>query len=192
MMANLRQLIKRSVLASVISAMPLMLAACSDGDPPPDVLVPVGGWTAFLHLTSPAFENGHQIPTVFTCEGAGRSPALAWESIPADAQSLALIMEDPDAPGGTWTHWVAYAISPQSSGLPEGVTDGLLAGETDFGSTVYGGPCPPSGSHHRYFFRLYALDITLDIENGSSKNELLEAMNGHVLGVGQLMGTYAR
>lgn len=192
MTANLRWLMRGFGLASVIGAVLLALAACGGSDQAPDVLAPVEGKTATLHVTSPVFENGSQIPAAFTCDGADRSPELVWESVPASAQSLALIMEDPDAPGGTWTHWVAYAISPTSSGFPEGTTDGLVQGENDFDRTGYGGPCPPTGSDHRYFFRLYALDSELGLEDGASKNELLEAMDGHVIGVGQIMGTYGR
>ena len=170
----------------------LTLAACGGDGQAPDVLAPVEGFTAFVHLTSPAFESGSQIPTVFTCDGDDRSPALAWESIPTGTQSLALIMEDPDAPGGTWSHWVAYGLGTESSGLSEATADGMLEGKNDFGRTGYGGPCPPTGSDHRYFFRLYALDSAVDLEPGAIKSELFEAINGHVLGVGQIMGTYAR
>ncbi|MDA1215437.1 MAG: YbhB/YbcL family Raf kinase inhibitor-like protein [Chloroflexi bacterium] len=179
-------------LASIAGAMLLTLAACGGDGQAPDVLAPVEGFTAFVHLTSPAFESGSQIPTVFTCDGDDRSPALAWESIPTGTQSLALIMEDPDAPGGTWSHWVAYGLGTESSGLSEATADGMLEGKNDFGRTGYGGPCPPTGSDHRYFFRLYALDSAVDLEPGAIKSELFEAINGHVLGVGQIMGTYAR
>jgi Raf kinase inhibitor-like YbhB/YbcL family protein len=192
MMANRRRLMKGFSLASAIGATLLALAACGGGSEGPDVLATVEGKTATIHVTSPAFENGGRIPATFTCDGADEAPALVWESVPAGAQSLALIMEDPDAPGGTWTHWVMYSVNPESSGFPEGATDRVLQGENDFDRTGYGGPCPPSGGDHRYFFRLYALDSELDLGPGATKSELLAAMDGHVVGVGQLMGTYGR
>jgi len=179
-------------LASVVGAALLALAACGGSGEAPDVLAPVEGWTSFLRVTSPAFENGSPIPTTFTCDGDDRSPALAWEFIPSGAQELALIMEGSDGLGGTRTHWIAYDLGLESSGLPEGAAEGLLEGENDFKRIGYGGPCPPTGSDHRYFFRLYALDSFVGLGPGATKSELFEAINGHVLGVGQIMGTYAR
>ena len=194
-------ILKGFTLASVMGLVTLAVAACGGDSQGPDVLATVQGKTATLHVTSPAFENGGPIPAENTCDGADRAPALVWESVPSGAQSLALIMEDPDAPGGTWTHWVMYGIPPTSSGMAvgpgrtgggEASGEGQGQGKNDFDRTGYGGPCPPSGGDHRYFFRLYALDSELDLGPGATKSELLEAMDGHVVGVGQLMGTYGR
>ena len=151
-------------------------------------------------LTSDAFSDGESIPARFTCDGDNLSPILKWQGAPDDTQSFALIMDDPDAPGGTYTHWVIYNIRPQANGLPEGVEvagqpgngEGGLQGENDFGDNGYGGPCPPGGNPHHYNFRLYALDGRLDLEAGASKGDLLNAMEGRTLGEATLTGTYKR
>ena len=148
-------------------------------------------------LTSPAFEEGQAIPAKYTCDGEDISPALAWNEPPSGTRSFALIMDDPDAPAGTWVHWVAYNIPADVRGLPEAVpiaeslSDGGLHGKNTSRDLGYGGPCPPSGTH-RYYFKLYALDIMLDNEAGLDKNELLSLMEGHILAQCQLMGTYSR
>jgi Raf kinase inhibitor-like YbhB/YbcL family protein len=148
-------------------------------------------------VTSPAFSGGQPIPSRYTCEGADVSPPLAWGEPPAGTASLALISDDPDAPGTTWVHWVAYNLPASSRQLPEGFPpdpqrpDGTRQGRTDFGRTGYGGPCPPSGTH-RYFFTLYALDTVLGLPPGATKAQLEAAMQGHVLARAQLMGTYKR
>jgi Raf kinase inhibitor-like YbhB/YbcL family protein len=150
-----------------------------------------------MELKSSAFEHGGMIPSRFTCDGEDISPALEWESLPEGTKSLALICDDPDAPVGTWVHWVYYNIPADSKGLPEKVeTDenpqcGGSQGRSDFGSIGYGGPCPPGGTH-RYFFKLYALDTILELEPGASKNELLKAMEGHILEQTEFMGKYSR
>ena len=151
-----------------------------------------------LTVLSSAFQEGDKIPAKYTCEGQDVSPPLAWSEPPAGTRSLALIVDDPDAPGGVFTHWLLFNIPPDSRELPEAVptqaelASGALQGKTDFGRTGYGGPCPPPGRPHRYQFTLYALDQPLDLEGGASKKQLLSAMEGHILTQGQLTGTYQR
>ncbi len=152
-----------------------------------------------MELYSSAFENGQQIPFEFTCEGDDLSPELVWSDVPEEAKTLALIVEDPDAPMGTWVHWVAYNIPARLEGLPEGISrdeifdNGMMQGVNDFKNYGYGGPCPPKGhGTHRYFFRLYALDSKLKIEPGARRMELLEAMEGHIIDEAEFMGTYHR
>jgi len=148
-------------------------------------------------LRSPAFEEGGNIPSQFTCDGEDRSPELSWSGAPENTASYVLICDDPDAPGGDWVHWVIFDLPPQSSGLAEGVPSserldaGGTHGKNSWGRLGYGGPCPPSGTH-RYFFKLYALDSPLDLEAGQGKEQLLQAIEGHVLAQGELMGTYGR
>ncbi len=150
-------------------------------------------------LTSPAFVHGGEIPSRYTCDGEDISPPLQWKGVPAQARSLALIVDDPDAPDPAapkmvWVHWVLYDIPPDTNGLPEGVTElpeGTLEGVNDWHRTGYGGPCPPIG-RHRYFFKLYALDTVLPNMEKPTKQELLGAMEGHVLAEAVLMGTYQR
>lgn len=148
-------------------------------------------------LTSPAFTNGAAIPPEYSCRGRDISPALAWSEPPAGTQSFALIMDDPDAPMGTWVHWVIFNIPASSRGLSEAVptdpqlSDGSLQGRTSAGSNGYHGPCPPSGTH-RYFFKLYALDTTLALSSKADKKDVLAAMEGHILASAELMGTFSR
>ncbi len=151
-------------------------------------------------VTSPAFREGAAIPVKHTCDGADVSPPLAWSGAPPSAAAFALIVDDPDAPAGTWVHWVLYNLPGTAAGVPENVakTDqlpnlgGALQGRNDFRRPGYGGPCPPPGPAHRYFFKLYALDAPLSLKAGGSKADVERAMRGHVLGTAQLMGTYAR
>jgi Raf kinase inhibitor-like YbhB/YbcL family protein len=149
-------------------------------------------------LTSSAFVEGGPIPSRYTCDGADVSPPLSWSGVPAHAKSLALICEDPDAPSGTWSHWVLYNLPPTLTALPEGVAktavtaDNARQGSNDFRRLGYGGPCPPAGKPHRYFFILYALDAPLALEAGRTRADLLRAMHGHILAEGRLMGTYQR
>lgn len=150
-----------------------------------------------IELTSPAFMQGEPIPGRYTCLGEDISPALAWGEPPAGTRSFALIMDDPDAPVGTWVHWVIFNIPASARGLPEAfpadatLPDGSLGGRNSWGNTGYGGPCPPSGTH-RYFFKLYALDETIAIEAGADKGELEKAMVGHILASAELMGTFSK
>lgn len=151
-----------------------------------------------LTVTSTAFREGQPIPAKYTCQGADVSPPLAWEAPPEGTQSLALICDDPDAPVGTWVHWVLYALPPGTRQLPEHVPahetlpDGARQGVNDFRRVGYGGPCPPPGRPHRYFFKVYALDRALELPPRATKAQLLQAMAGHILAEGQLMGTYQR
>src|SRR5215207_1815910 len=154
-----------------------------------------------LTLTSTAFGNGGEIPTVYTCEGKDVSPPLAWTGVPDGARSLALIVDDPDAPDPanprtTWVHWVLYDLPITAAGLPEAVKPSSLPPETregknDWKRTGWGGPCPPIG-RHRYFFKLYALDTRLPDLRAPTKKELEEAMEGHVMAQAELMGTYQK
>jgi Raf kinase inhibitor-like YbhB/YbcL family protein len=150
-----------------------------------------------MELTSSAFSEGAMIPDKYTCDGADVSPPLNWGALPADTKSLALVCDDPDAPVGTWVHWVYYDIPPDTEGLPENVaTDerpaqGGTQGINDFRKMGYGGPCPPGGTH-RYYFKLYALDTTLNLSPGATKKQVLKAMENHIIGQTQLMGKYRR
>lgn len=150
-----------------------------------------------IEVTSPAFEDGAEIPSRYTCDGLDVSPPLSWGSVPDGAQSLALIADDPDAPRGTFVHWVIYDLPQDTRRLPEDVPNqrtlpsGAAQGVNGAGGVGYMGPCPPSGSH-RYFFKVYALDTELDLGGGATKEEALSAMERHVLGEGRLMGTYRR
>jgi Raf kinase inhibitor-like YbhB/YbcL family protein len=153
---------------------------------------------AQIQLTSPAFTHGSAIPRVHTCDGEDLSPPLTWTGGPIERRSLALICDDPDAPRGTFVHWVLYNLPAESVELAQGIPttpelpSGALQGRNDFGNIVYGGACPPPGKPHRYYFRLYALDIMLTLPHGVSKAELERAMADHIVGQGTLMGTYQR
>ncbi len=149
-----------------------------------------------IKVTSRAFEEGGMIPSQYTCDGEDISPPLEWSGVPDGTRSLALICDDPDAPMGTWVHWVLYGIDAGTRELPEDVPakkaldSGARHGVNDFRRFGYGGPCPPGGTH-RYYFKLYALDTELDLEPGLVKAELMKAMEGHILAQAELMGTYA-
>ncbi|MCG6919725.1 MAG: YbhB/YbcL family Raf kinase inhibitor-like protein [Acidobacteria bacterium] len=154
-----------------------------------------------LTLTSPAFAPGAEIPTLFTCEGRDISPPLEWTGVPDGTKSLVLIVDDPDAPDPaapkmTWVHWVLYDLPPEARSLPEGVAPGALPagtreGKNDSKRTGYGGPCPPIG-RHRYFHKLYALDVVLGDLGTLTKTQVEKAMKGHVLAQAELMGTYQK
>ena len=149
-------------------------------------------------ITSPSFSAGGAIPKKFTCDGADVSPQLSWKGAPAGTQIFALIMDDPDAPVGTWVHWVLYDVPANTTELQEGLekkeqlASGALQGRNDFHKTGYGGPCPPAGKPHRYFFKLYALDKELDLRAGAKKSDVERAMSGHILAQTELMGRYGR
>jgi hypothetical protein len=159
---------------------------------------PAKGATMKLQLSSTSFAEGQPIPQRHAYDDQDLSPALQWSGVPPGAKSLALICDDPDAPVGTWVHWVIYDLPPAAAGLPEGVQktpeldNGAKQGVNDYRRTGYGGPCPPAGKAHRYFFKLYALDTAPGLKPGLTKKDLLKAMSGHVLAEGQLMGTYQR
>ena len=152
-----------------------------------------------MRISSAAFANQRPIPAEYTCEGANFSPTLAWENVPAETKSFALIMDDPDAPAGTWVHWVLYNIPAGKRSLSahipavEDLPDGAQQGKNSFQRIGYGGPCPPSGhGPHRYFFRIYALDALLDLQSRSSRAQLESAMKGHILDRAELTGHYER
>jgi Raf kinase inhibitor-like YbhB/YbcL family protein len=151
-----------------------------------------------IQLSTSSFTPGAVIPKKFTCSGADISPELSWSAPPAGTKSWALVVDDPDAPAGTWNHWLLYNLPPSIHELPENqprtpeLANGALQGKNDFGKTGYNGPCPPPGKPHRYFFRLYALDTKLDLKAGADRGTLAQAIKGHVVGEGELMGTFGR
>ena len=175
----------------------LLLIGCAASRPVTPQPTPSNSTQTGIKLTSSAFKEGEPIPRAYTCDGPNVSPALEWNGVPKNAKTLAIICDDPDAPAGTWVHWVLYNLPAENIGLVENVpmTESLKAGgsqgKNDFEKIGYGGPCPPSGTH-RYFFKLYALDAVLDLKPGATKAELLKAMEGHIVGQAQLMGTYSR
>ncbi len=196
-------MIRRSMLLT------LCLSACGAGGAgreaaPPDSSV-VGQSTKEeatmpFTLESDAFAAGEPIPARFTCDGENVSPALRWSGAPQGARTFALVVDDPDAPRKTWVHWVAYDLPADAGGVPEGVAAGSRPGalgggangENDFGDLGYGGPCPPPGAPHHYHFRLSALDAPLGLDPGATKAEVEAAMQAHVVGRAELVGTYAR
>lgn len=153
-----------------------------------------------LSLTSTAFTHGSPIPAQHTCDGADASPPLRWSGAPPATKTFALICDDPDAPGGTWVHWVLFNVGAERDHLPEGVATvellrdqgGAGQGLNDSKEIGYGGPCPPPGKPHRYFFKLYALDVPLPLKGKVTKSDVERAMQGHVLAQAELMGTHAR
>jgi hypothetical protein len=181
----------RSLLALITAVCLTAMAAGQDGAPR------VEADPMSMKLTSSAFHEGQPIPRKYTCDGDDISPPLSWTGVPEGAASLVLISDDPDAPGGTWDHWVLHDLAPGLDGLPEAVPatgdvpGGGVHGRNGWGRSDYGGPCPPGGTH-RYFFKLFALDTKLGIGPGKSKAEVTAAMEGHVLAEAQLMGTYSR
>lgn len=172
----------------------LVLLACAGGPARPS---PTGELPR-LQVTSDAFAPGERIPADFTCDGADRSPPLAWSGLPPGTAALVLIVEDPDASGGLFTHWLLYDLPPDTQELPSGVApeprlpNGAKQGRNDFGTLGYRGPCPPPGRAHRYIFRLYALDRTTGLGPGARRGEVLRAVEGHVLATGELTGQYGR
>jgi hypothetical protein len=146
---------------------------------------------AKMKITSSAFQEGANIPSKFSCDGADTSPPLQIADIPSGAKSLVLIVDDPDAPSGVFTHWTAWNISPQMRTIAEGSPPNGVQGTNDFGKSGYGGPCPPSGTH-RYYFKIFALDRELDLRSGARRGQLDAAVKGHVIAQGELMGRYSR
>ena len=163
--------------------------------PQPSTTAPAAPQKSEIKLTSTAFKEGEAIPRGYTCDGANVSPPLEWTGIPKTAKTIALIADDPDAPSGTFVHWVLYNLPAEGLGLIENtpqtetLNGGGTQGKNGFEKVGYGGPCPPSGTH-RYFFKLYALDAELSLKPGASKDEVETAMQGHIVGQAQLMGTY--
>lgn len=150
-----------------------------------------------IQITSPAFKNQEMIPAKYTCDGQNISPPLEFTNIPEDTRTLALIVEDPDAPMGTFTHWITYNMPPDIAELPEALPDdetlmdGARQGINDFDRIGYGGPCPPKGTH-RYYFRIYALNAVIDSTSMVNKQDIWEKMQGHIITAGELMGKYKR
>jgi len=206
---------KKTTLLIILCAILMVLASCAPAPDAPEepaavieevaeAVIPTdtplppaedseeeGETTMQMSLTSPAFNEGEAIPVQYSCDGENVSPDLDWFGIPEGTVSLAFIMDDPDAPVGTWIHWVLYNIPADMPGLQLGMTGVGVDGTNSWGTAGYGGPCPPGGTH-RYFFKLYALDLSLELEAGVNKEELLAAMDGHILGQAELMGTYTR
>ena len=189
---------RRSAAISILSLS--LLIACSSQ---PESIEPKTATPAAqtdkpdMKLISSAFKEGEPIPRQYTCDGVNVSPPLEWSGTPKTAKTIAIIADDPDAPSGTWVHWVFYNLPADNIGLVENLppTENLKAGgfqgKTDFGKVGYGGPCPPSGTH-RYFFKVYAVDSELALKAGATKDELMKAMEGHIVGQAQLTGTYRR
>ena len=175
-------------LASTLScgSMGVTFVAAAKGDSMP------------LTLSSPSFSSGGDIPKKFTCDGADVSPQLSWTESPAGTKSFALLVDDPDAPVGNWNHWTLWNLPATTRSLFEGVSkdaslpDGTQQGKNDFRKTGYNGPCPPPGKPHRYYFKLFALDIELKLRPGAGKHELETAMKGHILAQAEWMGRYGR
>lgn len=174
----MRSNLRRAVLISAVSLALCFVTACMSKE---------GG--AKMKLSSPAFEHNDYMPKKYTCQGENISPPLVVEDIPEDTKTLALIVDDPDAPAKTWIHWVVYNIKPLAE-VEDNTVPGTQ-GKNDSNPRNYGGPCPPSGTH-RYFFKLYALDTELDLAEGATKEELLEAMEGHIIEKAELIGLYEK
>jgi hypothetical protein len=178
---------------SALCQVVVLVAAVAGAAAPPKG----GASMTTLTIESSAFAHKQPIPALYTCDGQGISPPLSWKGIPQSAKSLVLMSDDPDAPVGTWVHWVVYDIPPTVTGLEQSQpkTDtlpcGARQGITDFKCVGYGGPCPPSGTH-RYFFKLYALDVMLGLPAGKSKKDVEKAMAGHVVAQGEIVGVYCR
>lgn len=177
----------RSILLAISYLFLILLGMTACGGSTP--IQPEEAGVSSLQITSAAFEQGAAIPVKYSCDGQDISPPLAWSGTPEEAQSLVLITDDPDAPVGTWVHWVMFDIPVDTNSLPEGVQDAGTDGNNSWGRTGYGGPCPPSGAH-RYFYKLYALDTMLNLEPGATKEDVEKAMQGHILSQGELMGKY--
>jgi Raf kinase inhibitor-like YbhB/YbcL family protein len=187
---------------AILGLMGIYLVSCRDAVKRQSLITPTNSSrlkkeTKTMRFASSAFAENGLIPAKYTCDGADISPPLIWEQVPQETKSFALIVDDPDAPGRTFVHWVVYDIPPTirqlSEQIPAGKTlaVGGFQGKNDFGKLGYGGPCPPSGTH-RYFFQLYALDQSLNLAAGANKSQILAAINNHVLAKAELIGRYQR
>jgi Raf kinase inhibitor-like YbhB/YbcL family protein len=151
-----------------------------------------------IKITSSAFQDSSVIPLKYACEGDNISPPLSWTGIPNGTKSLAIICDDPDAPMGIWTHWIIYNIPPDKTNFDESIhtdvklADGSIQGANDFGDIGYSGPCPPAGYPHRYYFTIYALDVMLSLKDKATRSDIDDAIQNHILGKGQLIGTFSR
>jgi Raf kinase inhibitor-like YbhB/YbcL family protein len=196
MSMGIRRCMKLLIYLALDSVVVAILAGC--GPTSPAGGENEGGNGMQMQMSSTAFKEGEAIPVVYTCDGKNISPPLSWTEVPQGSQSLTLIVDDPDAPAGTWVHWVVFNLPPAMSSLSEGASSSGrqeqfgIAGTNSFQKSGYGGPCPPKGKPHRYFFKLYALDTMLGLKSGASKADVEKAMQGHILAQGQLMGTYGR
>lgn len=179
----------KSLIASILFIFILTSTACT---PDNGQHVQENSREKEIGLMSSAFSDGEMIPQKYTCDAENVSPPLFWSDIPEGTESMALIVDDPDAPVGTWVHWVLYDIPADQYSLPEGVIGVGNEGKNNFGNVGYGGPCPPMGPTHRYFFKIYALATTLGLDAGETKENLERAMEGHILAQGHLMGQYQR
>lgn len=197
MMHSKNSLTLRWVRLFCLTALLLALAGCDIGNTPPPVGTPLGGFAPSIPLTSQAFVSGQPIPQQHSCDGADVSPPLQWGDSLPDVKSFALVVDDADAPGGSYVHWVVYNLPAIARSLPEGVRPdieiegGGVQGSNSSNVMGYSGPCPPAGNH-RYYFKLYALSSTVDLPIGATKSQLEEAMTGHILAYGELMGTFKR
>lgn len=177
---------KQALLALIFLLMPAIFG-CGQKEQPEDNIMEVNT----MKVESPDFKDGTSIPADFTCDGFNMNPNLILKEVPKEAKSIAIIMDDPDAPSGTFVHWLAWNISPAMIRISAGERLKAIQGKNDFGKLKYGGPCPPSGTH-RYFFKLYALDTFIGLKEGSTKQELENAMKDHILAEAKIMGTYKR
>lgn len=179
----------------ILSAVPVLLCCCCKESK--NNKSAVGDYAMEIKITSSAFKDGAMIPSRHTCDGEDISPQLEWQDVPEKTKSIALICDDPDAPMGTFVHWVIFNLPAESRSLNENIPpeknlpNGAIQGITSFGKHGYGGPCPPSGTH-RYFFKIYALDTKLELSADTDKAKLLNAMEGHILARGQIVGRYKR
>lgn len=186
-------MLRKTLILAAISA--LLLCSCKKTKQP-DSETEKGGKMQ-IKITSSAFEDGALIPPKYTCDAEDVSPPLQWDQPGENTKSIALICDDPDAPAGTWVHWVLYNLPPDTTQLPENIppdktlTNQANQGTNDFRRIGYGGPCPPGGTH-RYFFKIYALDTIVDLSPGATKSQLLDAAGGHIIATGELMGKYKR
>ncbi len=189
------RLMKVKILLSVAAVVVLgiwFLTGFNQGKEPQNILVTTNDMSTFS-LTSDAFKHNGKIPDRFTCEGEDLNPPMEIRQAPAGTVSFTLIVDDPDAPRGNWNHWLVWNIPVSQTRIEEGsLPRGAVLGMNDFGRTSYGGPCPPAGPTHRYFFKLYALDAFLDLKEGATKEQLENALTGHVLGEAELIGLYQR
>ena len=193
----------RKVVLAAVAVIVVLVAVTATyltyfvGSPPSSVDDVIAGIKKTFTLSSTAFKDNGYIPRKYTCDGEDISPPLSWSGAPPETKSYVLIVYDPDAPKGTFYHWLLYNIPAELSSLPEGVpkdpeTEYGLQGVNDFGTLGYGGPCPPTGSAHRYVFVLLALNTKLDLSPGATIDELLEAVSGHVIAYAKLTGIYGR
>jgi len=189
-------MIHKRLILLVITTLVFLIPAAGCGSSP--AASPEGETDMSIQVSSTVFDEGDTIPKDYTCDGKDISPPLNWSGVPDSTQSFVLISDDPDAPVGTWVHWVLFDIPADLSGLPEGVPKSPSVarvgtqGNNDFRKMGYNGPCPPRGKPHRYFFKLYALDIELNLEPGATKAAVEKAMGDHILSEGQVVGKYGR